>query len=278
MTTQQQSSVDEFFAWCEDVLLSFISRLGPFGVALMPAIFTAFSVYSSLKSVTGFLVAFVFAAIVAAGIESAGIYLGHNAVKLNNVAGWILAALYLVAVCGIVLVGHVSFSSLALGIGLFSPVLVLAVYISHAMTLTKQTTEAKTETLEGEERRRQQAIEDEERALKLDLKRQREEAKIAARYGTPVQNGAQQSTQQNTQNGAQWQYPIDQARAQRIAQVRDQSVQRRAEIVRLLDDGVYKVTHLADYLGVHRNTITADLKVLEEKDVVHKNGHWGVKR
>jgi DNA-binding transcriptional ArsR family regulator len=275
MMTQQQSSVDEFFAWCEDVLLSFISRLGPFGVALMPAIFTAFSVYSSLKPVTGSFTAFLFAVIVAAGIEAAGIYLGHNAVKLNNMGGWFLAALYLVAVCGIVLVGHESFSGLGLGIGLFSPILVLAVYVSHAMTLSKQEKLAKQEIEKVHQQQRSEKWEDEERALKLRLKEQRETAKIKARYGTPV---AQQGTQENAQNGAQWQYPIDQARAQRMAQIRDHSAQRRAEIVRLLDDGVYKVTHIADYLGVHRNTVTADLKALQEQGAVHKNGRWEVAR
>ena len=131
-------AIDEFFALIETILPSLVARLGPFVVALMPSLFTGYSVYETLYQKAGAELAFIFALAVAVAIECAGIYLGHNAVRISG-WGWLLAGLYVLGVWGIVVFGHAAFSGLSLGIGLFSPVLVLSVYISHALFLQKDT-------------------------------------------------------------------------------------------------------------------------------------------
>jgi DeoR/GlpR family transcriptional regulator of sugar metabolism len=71
--------------------------------------------------------------------------------------------------------------------------------------------------------------------------------------------------------------PIAQARHIQEAQSRDRIAQRRAQIVQLLGDGLHKVVQLSDHLGVHRNTVSEDLKALAKEGFVTKNGKgWEV--
>jgi hypothetical protein len=126
-------AVEKFFALIETILLSFIARPVPQGgcallpvpsgvsggsrvpvpivVALVPTLFTSYSVYESLRPQASAELATLLALTVI--IEPISIYLGHNAVSING-WGWLLAGLDVVGGWGIVGFGYSALSGLGL--------------------------------------------------------------------------------------------------------------------------------------------------------------------
>lgn len=136
---------DNFLDAIQAILLSFLVKLGPFVVALMPALFTAYAIYKLFAPEAGRELALLFAVIVAIGIEAVGIISVHTAVDLYNgkVKGTItpgkyrlmvsLVPVYAIGVSLVVGFAHNSFGPLLTGLGVASPWFTVIVYIAVAL-------------------------------------------------------------------------------------------------------------------------------------------------
>lgn len=127
------------------ILLSFLIKLGPFFVALMPALFSAYAIYHTFKVDAGNDLAMLFAVIVGLALETVGIVATHTAVELYNgkqsgviQAGkfWLMSGLvpvYVLGVAASVWFSDGAFTPLVKSLGIASPFLTCIVYIAVAL-------------------------------------------------------------------------------------------------------------------------------------------------
>ena len=176
-------------------ILSFLIKLGPFAVALMPSLFTGYAVYGIFKS-EGRLLAILFAVIIALAVETVGIVSTHTAIELYNAwqlkqADWVKLALmvglvpvYIICVSGTILYADEAFNDLVQALGVASPFLTCIVYIAVALARDlhriKQQAKVKNE-LENKKELADLDWQREKERLEIELKHQEKLARIEAK-------------------------------------------------------------------------------------------------
>lgn len=171
----------------QSVLMSFLVKLGPFFVALMPALFTAYAIFHMFKVDAGPKIALLFALVVGASFETVGIVACHTALDLYNameakliqpVKFWLMVALipvYIIGVASVVGFSQDAFTPLVKGLGIVSPFLTTIVYVAVALAMDISRIEARQEIIED----KQAQIEAEERAWQREKERMELEQKHA---------------------------------------------------------------------------------------------------
>lgn len=137
--------IDDVLDTIQAVLLSVLIKLGPFAVALMPALFSGYAIYHTFADQAGPGLAMLFAVVVALAIETVGIVLAHTSIEMYNgfTAGVVdgvklglivlLIPFYLVGVAGVVIYADGAFTPLVQALGVASPFLTCAVYVAVAL-------------------------------------------------------------------------------------------------------------------------------------------------
>lgn len=191
----------------QSMLMSYLTKLGPFFVALMPAMFTASAVYFTSKSGTGPEMALFYAVVVGMAFETIGIVSVHTAVALYNakeqgiikpvkfkLMAW-LVPIYVIGVAAVVYLSEDAFTPLVKWLGIASPFLTSIVYVAVALARditriesAQQMTEAHQAEIEASERAHQFNLEEEERTwrrkkelMEVELKHKERLAKIEAK-------------------------------------------------------------------------------------------------
>lgn len=180
------------------ILLSFLIKLGPFAVALMPALFTAYAIYYTFESEAGPALALCFALVVGLAFETVGIVATHTAIELYNgteqgiispvKTGLMIAMVpvYVIGVAAVVLFSEGAFTPLVQALGVASPFLTCIVYIAVALARDlsnikaaqsktgqhKISSEQEDKRLERELKRERLQIERELKLRELELKAQ----------------------------------------------------------------------------------------------------------
>jgi biotin operon repressor len=259
---------DDRLKTVETNILAILSRLGPFFVALIPAIFTGYAVAASFEGPAW--LGNIFATITALGIEVTGIKVIHTCVIMyesgHRGRGFIMALaslVYGVTVGAIVIYAHDAFTPLAAALGAGSPVLAMLAYLAvglhrHLEDKTRSSSEALTKA--------QQQQQDKETQAAM-MSHQLELAKIAARKEVNIAKHASRGavslgvspetgneTHETHETGNETASKFDQA------------------ISRLLEDPNQTQTSLARELGVHRSTVTRAHKHLKETGQIAMNG------
>jgi len=206
---------DRFLDAIQALLMSFLVKLGPFFVALMPALFTAYSIFYTFQPEAGFTLALSFAVVVGLAMETVGIVATHTAIDLYNakqqgiiepvkfqVMSW-LVPIYVLGVSLVIIFSEDAFTPLVKGLGVASPFLTCTVYIAVALARDLARIAAK----QTEKTERQYALEDEQRhwewkkeRLELEMKHEEKLARIQARHVKQPVNGIGQNVQ-NDVNG-----------------------------------------------------------------------------
>lgn len=177
---QISNKVDNFLDEVQAILLSILVKLGPFAVALMPALFTAYAIYFTYQVDAGENLALFFAIVVGLAMETVGIVATHTAIDLYNgkqsgviESGkfWLMVLLvpaYVLGVAGTVYYSENAFTPLVKSLGIASPFLTCIVYI--AVALARDYTRIK----QGETTKSQYTLanEQEDRAFSRQLKLQ----------------------------------------------------------------------------------------------------------
>lgn len=188
----------------QSVVLSLLTKIGPFFVALMPSCFTAYSVYFVFEQKAGEYIAVLFSLIVAIAIEAVAIVVTHTALDLYNayreqqiellkvVLMCFLIPFYVIAVAAAVYFSGDAFDPLVKSLGMASPLLTCIVYLSVALAQDVLRVKNKVAQEQGEQKeskkeqaafarelRRQQLQQEHEQRLKmLELQAQVELAKV----------------------------------------------------------------------------------------------------
>ena len=137
--------VDTFFLAIQEIVLSFLIRVGPLFIAAMPAMFTSWSVYHSFEPENK-EIALWFAIVVGIAVEAVGILVVHTTVDLY--ASWkagysekgkfvimlLLVPIYVAVVSGTVYFSGDAFSGLVRNLGIASPFLTTITYTAVALT------------------------------------------------------------------------------------------------------------------------------------------------
>lgn len=198
---------DNFLDAIQSIIMSFLVKIGPFFVALMPSLFTAYAVFHTFEEEAGWELALLFALVVGAAMETVGIVATHTCIDLYNgkeagivqpikfkVMAW-LVPVYVIGVAAVVGFSGDAFTPLVKSLGIASPFLTAIVYVAVALhrdiirIMARQSeTDNRQTVIETESRERQAAIEAEQRQwqrdkerLELELKHQERMARIEAR-------------------------------------------------------------------------------------------------
>lgn len=182
-----------FDGWLDEIqaiLLSILTKLGPFAVALMPALFTAYAIYYTYRPESGENLALFFAIVVGLAMETVGIIATHTAIDLYNgkqagviEAGkfWLMVFLvpaYVLGVAGTVYYSENAFTPLVRNLGIASPFLTCIVYI--AVALARDLSKIKQGQAEQHQQDTSMLQEDRafQRQLKLKQMEQEQERKL----------------------------------------------------------------------------------------------------
>lgn len=187
---------DDFLDAIQSMIMSFLVKLGPFAVALMPSLFTAYAIFYTFADEAGPILALIFAITVGLAMETVGIVATHTAIDLYNAkeSGVIqpvkfrlmvwLVPVYVVGVSSVVYFSEHAFTPLVKGLGVASPFLTCIVYIAVALARDIRRTEAQQERVED----KQDDREDDERRwqrekerIEIELKHQEKMARIASK-------------------------------------------------------------------------------------------------
>lgn len=274
---------DSFLDAIQSILMSLLVKLGPFFVALMPALFTAYSIFYTFKDEAGYYLAMFFAVVVGVAIETVGIVATHTAIDLYNakqqemiepvkfqVMAWLVPA-YVIGVASVVAFSEDAFSPLVKGLGIASPFLTCIVYIAVALARdlsrieTKQSlTDARQALIEDEHR---QWLRDKER-LELELKHQERLAKIQTQSVNqaviqPV-NRTSQTVQEAVKN-----HVFD---AVNLSKTERKKQLWESMLAIYLDNPSAQVSTVANTLKVSRQTVYNYLNELEQAGRISRNG------
>ncbi|MCL4295710.1 MAG: hypothetical protein KJ077_08280 [Anaerolineae bacterium] len=198
---------DNFLDAIQSIIMSFLVKLGPFFVALMPSLFTAYAIFHTFEEEAGWELALLFALVVGAAIETVGIVATHTCIDLYNgkeagiiqpikfkLMAW-LVPVYVIGVAAVVGFSGDAFTPLVKSLGIASPFLTAIVYVAVALhrdiiRIMAQQSEAdnRQATIETESQKRQEAAEVEQRQwqrekerLELELKHKERMARIEAK-------------------------------------------------------------------------------------------------
>lgn len=259
------------------IILSLLVKLGPFFVALMPALFTGYAVYATFWPKVGFEVALFFALVVSVAMETVGIVATHTAVDLYNgteskvihpVKFWLMTALvpvYAMGVAGVVYFSDEAFEPLVKALGVASPFLTVIVYIAVALARDL----AKAQDKQSEVRDEEKEIEAEDRAWQREKERLELEQKHAEKLerirAKTIRNNRAEIAQNGPQNGA-----ISPPVRVPKREWRDVAV----EVLR--ENPKISGAELGRRIGASERTGQNILNELEQDGVVHRNGN-GVK-
>ncbi len=175
MSSTDSTRFNRVLKHIEGALLALIGRLGPFFVALVPAMFTAFSVYSEFIEDEKWI-RISFAIITAIGIEVSGIKVIHTAVDMHRARSRAKARImtfasfaYAFIVATIIIYAGDAFSPLIRGLGAGSPFLAMIVYLAVAYSREVEATDVveTIEAVDAKRYRREQKELDKERAHEL---------------------------------------------------------------------------------------------------------------
>lgn len=165
------------------LLLSLLTKLGPFTVALMPSLFTGYAIYSVFAEEAGPFIAGLFALVAVIAIETVAIVVTHTALDLYNawrekqieivkvVLMMFLIPFYVLGVAGAVYFSEDAFVPLVKALGVVSPLLTCIVYISVALAQDVQ----KIKTQAALEQTEQKESKKEDLAFARELKRKQQE-------------------------------------------------------------------------------------------------------
>ncbi len=266
------------------ILMSILVKIGPFFVALMPAMFTAYSIYNTFKGEAGILLASLFAFVVGLAIETVGIVATHTAIDLYNayqkgliesvkfkLMAWLVPT-YVICVASIVWFSGDAFTPLVKGLGIASPFLTGIVYIAVALARDLFNIESKIEDvedkqldLEAEERQYQREQDDKDRQHKRDQKTRQTELKHAETMSKISVQIGQPTVQKATQ--------IDALDAINVS--RSKNKNKMLDTVEKLfnDNPEFNRSAVARELGVVRQTIGNHLDELESAGRITRNGN-----
>lgn len=274
---------DHFLDAIQSILMSLLVKLGPFFVALMPALFTAYSIFYTFNDEAGEYLALCFAVVVGLAIETVGIVATHTAIDLYNakqqkiiepvkfhLMAW-LVPVYVIGVAAVVGFSDDAFTPLVKGLGIASPFLTSIVYIAVALARDLSRLEARQSLKDT----RQDLIEDESRQwqrekerLALEMKHEERLAKIQ------IANVSRNVGQTVNQPGQTVQEPVknhvfDAVNLSR-AERKQQLLERMVDI--FADNANAKASKVASTLNVSRQTIYNYLGELEEAGRIRRNG------
>lgn len=262
------------------ILMSILTKIGPFFVALMPALFTAYAIFHTFKSDAGPQLAFFFAVVVGLAMETVGIVATHTALDLYNakeegkiqpvkfqLMTW-LVPVYVVGVALVVGFSGDAFTPLVKGLGVASPFLTTIVYVAVALARDISRTEAKQEAIED----RQAQIEAEQREwerqkerMELELKHAEKLARIEAKQPkTSVKEDVNETVKNTVKYNA-----LDAVNLSKEERKR----QHFDSLLNIyLNSPKAGVSLVAGKLGVSRQTIYNYLDELETAGKIHRNG------
>ncbi len=180
----------------QSILMSILVKIGPFFVALMPALFTAYAIYHTFKGDAGPGLALFFGVTVALAMEATGIVAIHTSVDLYNAAEdktiqpikfWLMVALIPFYVGGVSLViafSQDAFTPLVKSLGIASPFLTTVIYVAVALRRDVTRIEAKQEQVEDKQAQLeadQREWERERERLEMELKHSEKLARIESK-------------------------------------------------------------------------------------------------
>lgn len=188
---------DNLLDTVQAIILSFLLKLGPFFVALMPALFTAYAIYFTFRADAGEQLALVFAFVVGLAMETVGIVATHTATDLYNGVKrgtvdigkfWLMVALvpvYVFGVAGVVYFSGDAFTDLVRSLGIASPFLTCIVYVAVALArdlISIKQTEAEAEKHNQaiKERKLDHELTMEVQRMKLEHERKMEKDRLNA--------------------------------------------------------------------------------------------------
>lgn len=259
------------------VLMSFLVKLGPFFVALMPALFTGYSVFYIFQDKAGRPLALFFALVVGLAMETVGIVATHTAIELYNgwqrefiqpVKFWAMIALvpfYVIGVAAVVYYAGDAFSDLVRALGIASPFLTVVVYVAVALARDLSNIEARhnleldrQDEIEADDKTWQR----EKERLEIELRHKEKLARIEAK--ATVQSTVQKSPNLVQGNVQSFDYMSKDERL-------------NALLTLYLDNPNAQIGQAMDALGVSsRQTIYNYQTELEESGRLHKNGNGWV--
>lgn len=275
---------DTFLDAIQSILMSLLVKLGPFFVALMPALFTAYSIFHTFKEEAGYYLALFFAVVVGVAIETVGIVATHTAIDLYNakqqeiiepvkfqVMAW-LVPVYVIGVASVVSFSGDAFTPLVKGLGIASPFLTCIVYIAVALARdlsrieTKQSlSDERQAIIEAEDRQWQR----EKERLELDLKHRERLAKIQSPNINKVTPQPVNQTSQIVQKSVK-NHVFDRVNGPKTER-KNQLLERMVDIYR--DNPRTQVSTLASTLNVSRQTVYNYLSELEQAGRINQNGN-----
>lgn len=209
--------IDDVLDTIQAVLLSVLIKLGPFAVALMPALFSGYAIYHTFAEQAGPKLAILFAVVVALAIETVGIVLAHTSIEMYNgfTAGVVdgvklglivlLIPFYIVGVAGVVIYADGAFTPLVQALGVASPFLTCAVYVAVALARDLQNIKQKMSRVEQTEAEQSTAERQHERdlakqRLAMEHERQLKQAELLARVQIEQARATAQASVQPAQN------------------------------------------------------------------------------
>lgn len=242
----------------QEILLSLLIKLGPFFVALMPSMFTGYSIYYSFEESAGHRTALTFAFVVAVAVETVEIVITHIAVSLYNgwqerliqpAKFWVMATMVPIAALTISLTianSGEAFEPLIRSLGIASPFLTVMVNMAVALSRDLKGAVSKREREEAEIRQ--------EKAVQKERRHQEKLAK---------------ATVKNSSNST-----VKDDNLTQINASRDEQKKRQMDnlIGIYLDNPEAGVSQVARQVGLSRQTVYNYLGELESGGVIHRNG------
>lgn len=207
---------DSFLDAIQAIIMSLLTKLGPFFVALMPALFTAYAIFHTFKDEAGPDLAMFFAVVVGLAMETVGIVATHTAIYLYNAKEegiiqpvkfnlmvW-LVPVYVIGVALVVGFSKDAFTPLVKGLGVASPFLTCIVYVAVALARDISRVQSQQADKEEKQDRSQQdnlAWEREKERLEMEMKHKEKLARIEAKKAKSRPQPETQNRTEPPQNG-----------------------------------------------------------------------------
>jgi hypothetical protein len=284
----------------QSMLMSVLTKIGPFTVALMPASFTAYAIYHTFEESAGHTLALFFALIVGGAWETVGIVACHTAIDLYNAAEdkliqpvkfWVMLGLIPVYVIGVALVVYFSgdaFVPLVKGLGVASPFLTTITYTAVGLLRDIKRIEAQQASVEdrqAEIEAEQRRIEHEREAEALAWQREKERLEMEQKHAEKLARiDAKRSSPRSIERSSSVQ--IEQPEAFKGSQLdvlnvqkaRDKEQNLNAVLDYLNDNPDASLNDIKQFIGVNsKSTALNYVNELQEAGRLVKNGHgWEV--
>lgn len=272
---------DIFLDAIQAMIMSFLIKLGPFFVALMPALFTAVSIYRMLVVEAGQTLALIISVTVGLGMETVGIVAIHTAIDLFDAKEqgtinpakfklmvW-LVPLYVAGVSLVVGFSGDAFPPLVKGLGIASPFLTCIVYVAVALARNLSRIEKqgqdKEDTVKADIDQGRDWQHEQDRRL-MEMKHEERMAKIAS-------NNRPTTVQQPSSLDAQHR-PMETPNAVRWAS-KEAKLDATLDFLRRRPDASF--ADIGNHIGLSKSSGENYAKALEGAGKVQRNGSgWEV--